>query len=322
MEDKIPMEEDRVETGAQVVRSEGAASAAPALERSDSATITEEAADNLVRRLEASDDEDDSDEEGCDTHGGAWRSLQYASYMAGMHHFVKEKHRAQGYLAAELAKADHEMGEGQQDPTKRPTLEGDIEHYSVQKQITRRLNKKSPGFLSAVGMIWNATRAEMISRLGEPLVAAAPASGPSPPAVATQGAGGDGDGVVDQDASGIDEAAFVCLMVKVHYLIICPPVHPDVAHKNARNDWAKDNASGSPTMSYDLFVASIFELVDIWTETLEASEYDALAMMIAKGVTTEVDTPTETRPDVEDGRGSVAGSVASVTDEKKTSLER
>ncbi|CAN0387735.1 unnamed protein product, partial [Ectocarpus sp. 12 AP-2014] len=45
MEDKIPMEEDRVETGAQVVRSEGAPSAAPTLERSDSATITEEAAD-------------------------------------------------------------------------------------------------------------------------------------------------------------------------------------------------------------------------------------------------------------------------------------
>ncbi|CAM9523065.1 unnamed protein product, partial [Ectocarpus sp. 8 AP-2014] len=98
------------------------------------------------------------------------------------------------------------------------------------------------------------------SRLGEPAVAAAPASSPSPPAAATQGAGGEGGGVVDQDAGGIDEAAFVCLMVKVHYLIICPPVNPDVAHKNARNDWAKDNASGSPTMSYDLFVASIFEL--------------------------------------------------------------
>ncbi|CAN0028521.1 unnamed protein product, partial [Ectocarpus sp. 6 AP-2014] len=62
--------------------------------------------------------------------------------------------------------------------------------------------------------------------------------------------------------------------------------------------------------------------VDIWTETLEASEYDALAMMIAKGVTTEVDTPTETGPDVEDGRGSVAGSVASVTGERKKSPER
>lgn len=32
-------------------------------------------------------------------------------------------------------------------------------------------------------------------------------------------AGGD-----EEDAPGIDKAAFVCLMVKVHYLIICPPV--------------------------------------------------------------------------------------------------
>lgn len=99
-------------------------------------------------------------------------------------------------------------------------LQGDIEHYSVQKQITRRLNKKSPGFLSAVGMIWNATRAEMTSRSGEPSVAAAPC----PPTSATKGAGGGGDGFVDQEADGIDEVAFVCLMVKVHYLIICPPV--------------------------------------------------------------------------------------------------
>lgn len=107
----------------KVARSEGAAPTAPPLERSDSTTAAEDAADNLVRQLEASDDECDSDEEGGDTHGGAWKSLQYASYMTGMHHFVKEKHRAQGYLAAELAKADYEMGEGQEDRTKRPTLE-------------------------------------------------------------------------------------------------------------------------------------------------------------------------------------------------------
>lgn len=51
-------------------------------------------------------------------------------------------------------------------------------------------------------MIWDATRAEMVARLG-----------------GSCDAGGD-----EEDASGIDEAAFVCLMIKVHYLIICPPV--------------------------------------------------------------------------------------------------
>lgn len=35
--------------------------------------------------------------------------------------------------------------------------------------------------------------------------------------------GADGD---EEDASGIDKTAFVCLMVKVHFLIICPPVRP------------------------------------------------------------------------------------------------
>lgn len=133
----------------KVVQSEGAASTAPALEHSDSATIAEEAAENLVRRLEASDDECDSDEEGCDTHGGAWRSLQYASYMAGMHHFVKEKHRAQGYLAAELAKADHEMGEGQQDPTKRPTLEVQIATSAFNSRTTRAVRHCAWSFEAA-----------------------------------------------------------------------------------------------------------------------------------------------------------------------------
>ena len=81
-------------------------------------------------------------------------------------------------------------------------FQGDIDHYSIQKQITRRQNKKSPGFVSAVRMIWEATRAEMIARLGDSF---------------------DADDN-EQDGPGIDKAAFVCLMVKVHYLIICPPV--------------------------------------------------------------------------------------------------
>lgn len=109
-------------------------------------------------------------------------------------------------------------------------LQGDIEHYSVQKQITRRLNKKSPGFLSAVRIIWEATRAEMVDRLRKSSVESVP------DAIAVAVANGDVDGdaavkVEGQGASpgeggscGIDKAAFVCLMIKVHYLIICPPV--------------------------------------------------------------------------------------------------
>lgn len=85
--------------------------------------------------------------------------------------------------------------------------QGNIDHYSIQKQITRRQNRKSPGFVAAVGMIWEATRAEMVGRMG-----------------GSCDAGGHEDGV-----PGIDKAAFVCLMVKVHYLIICPPVRRGLA---------------------------------------------------------------------------------------------
>lgn len=73
-----------------------------------------------------------------------------------------------------------------------------------------------------------------------------------------------------------------------------------------------------PTAMYSTLLLQ----VDLWTETLEASEYDALAMLIANGVTTEVDSPTEARPDVEDGRGSVGESVASATDARANSLAR
>lgn len=36
--------------------------------------------------------------------------------------------------------------------------------------------------------------------------------------------------------------------------------------------------------------------MDLWTETLEAKEYDALATMIANGVATEVVITTEQQP--------------------------
>lgn len=46
--------------------------------------------------------------------------------------------------------------------------------------------------------------------------------------------------------------------------------------------------------------------VDLWTETLASEEYDALAMMIAKGVTTEVET-TEALSDSADSSSTRKG---------------
>jgi len=46
--------------------------------------------------------------------------------------------------------------------------------------------------------------------------------------------------------------------------------------------------------------------VDLWTETLESDEYDALAMMIAKGVTVEVEIAGE-QPESEKEGGARSG---------------
>ncbi len=53
------------------------------------------------------------------------------------------------------------------------------------------------------------------------------------------------------------------------------------------------NLSLTPCTSQNRFCET---QVDLWTETLESEEYDALAMMIAKGVTNEVEI-TEEQPD-------------------------
>lgn len=148
-------------------------------------------------------------------------------------------------------------------PQSATALQGDIESYSVENQITRRRNKKSPGFLSAVRMIWDATKAEMASRSEEllPVISPTPESDAADTADTTDAAVADtvkakkekpeqeqeqdaeenSNGKLqeekeeegaraNEDEGGIDQATFVCLMVKVHYLVICPPVRPGTVH--------------------------------------------------------------------------------------------
>lgn len=89
--------------------------------------------------------------------------------------------------------------------------QGDLELYTSEKQRERRANKRNPGFLSAVRMIWSATKKEMTAgRLRRQ------SSGGLVPDGSVVSANGDVD--------GIDKAAFVSLMVKVHFLIVHPPV--------------------------------------------------------------------------------------------------
>ncbi len=46
-----------------------------------------------------------------------------------------------------------------------------------------------------------------------------------------------------------------------------------MAKAAAYEDWNKDNASGSNMMTKDAFLDSLFEVVDIWTESVDKEEY-------------------------------------------------
>lgn len=91
--------------------------------------------------------------------------------------------------------------------------------YTVEQQRKRRANIKSPGFVFAVDMMWYATQAQM--RCREVGV------GTGVPPTSSRGKADDGDEArlnVNGRNGVIDKGAFVSLMVKVHYLIISPPV--------------------------------------------------------------------------------------------------
>jgi hypothetical protein len=79
---------------------------------------------------------------------------------------------------------------------------------------------------------------------------------------------------------------FCQLMVKLHY-VVCPrPVDLATAKANAESDWAREaGAKEAPLLDYTLFTKSIFQLVDIWTETLEESEYIGMLQRILDRLT-------------------------------------
>ena len=56
-----------------------------------------------------------------------------------------------------------------------------------------------------------------------------------------------------------------------------------LANRYLSSPWGRDvGAAETPIMSYDQFCKSIFQLVDVWTETCEAQEYVAMLERILK----------------------------------------
>lgn len=90
---------------------------------------------------------------------------------------------------------------------------GDICLYSLEQQRKRRANKKNPGFLSGVSRLWSATKANMDRER-----------------VGTEGNAEKKAGELPGMAVGIDKASFIGLMVKIQYLVICPPVSHNEPH--------------------------------------------------------------------------------------------
>lgn len=111
--------------------------------------------------------------------------------------------------------------------------QGDINMYSLDQQRKRRSNKKSPGFLHGVDKLWGTADLKLSREQHDQK--------------------GASDGVVENSTGGIDKEAFVNLMVKIHYLIICPPVRTGlwrvyfVIRANVRERFAaRQLTNGSP----------------------------------------------------------------------------
>lgn len=82
----------------------------------------------------------------------------------------------------------------------------------------------------------------------------------------------------------IGKAPFCTLMVKLTALIVPPPLDMEEVLQNAVADWDKD--SGEDNMMDEAeFYNSIFELVDIWTVTVDVHEYIELYELIIEELT-------------------------------------
>ncbi|CAM9636375.1 unnamed protein product [Discosporangium mesarthrocarpum] len=89
---------------------------------------------------------------------------------------------------------------------------------------------------------------------------------------------------MEKDEHGfIRKGTFLQMMVKLHVLIVYPPVDLGVALSNATKDWERDSR-GSEVMDYSRFIDSMFELVDIWTDGVEEEEYTDMLDLIREGI--------------------------------------
>ncbi|CAM9156359.1 unnamed protein product [Ectocarpus sp. 12 AP-2014] len=190
-----------------------------------------------------------------------WAKLRAIAYITSLEAYSQERQKAYNLLTMEFVVASEYDSEADKPATKKEDdqnhpawLQGDIDMYSSANQKKRKRLKRAPAVQEKIKTLWS---------------------------LATS----DGEGC-DVGAS-LSKETFLSIMVKIHVLIIFPPVDLSWAMTNALKDWEKDNA-GLDTMNLDRFIDSIFELVDIWTETTEEQEYLDMLDLLTRGITKEI----------------------------------
>ncbi|TMW55989.1 hypothetical protein Poli38472_008637 [Pythium oligandrum] len=92
---------------------------------------------------------------------------------------------------------------------------------------------------------------------------------------------------VDDNEEVLGFGKYEAFMLRLHRLIL-PEFDLDQSKELIRDDWTRDT-DGSDHLDYRFFHFSMFELVDLWTDTVEAEDYISLLYCIMHFLTFQVD---------------------------------
>jgi hypothetical protein len=114
--------------------------------------------------------------------------------------------------------------------------EGDFSHYTKENLMKRKRLMKDPEVVSAVNEFWK---------------------------------------IIDliKDEGNLNKESYVLLNLKMHLALI-PDVDRVEAEERAGEDWDKDT-NGTGVLDYEQFFSSMFEVADIWVESIDGIEYAA-----------------------------------------------
>ena len=133
--------------------------------------------------------------------------------------------------------------------------EGDIDYYSSHNIMVRRRVKYDEQVVALLKELWDAVALDLEG---------------------------------DADCLGIGREAFLMFATKTSRFLVPPPIHPDKLRAFAEEDWAKDSDEAGEKMSPDKFCDSLFQIVDVWTDSVETEEYVGMLTRL-RDATTLVD---------------------------------